>query len=289
MKINTLVIMLSLLSTTALHPVFASEEPVSPVSAQPQADSCTDQGSIIPAIKNVSRNISLALLQASDDQLQLSANYIAEAEQQFDTLMAGRPVISAADHVRMVRLDYEKNKSRYFILLPLDEEIGAQGLSALSSSTPKETRVVSLHITIDGSKTTSAIEQLWHYVSVKDTQKVTAALQEILANMGNIEIAARPNYLKETYDYMQLTDNLLKEGLYGYARLSLRHVKTNLLYYAATVQDPKRNDQVKQLKLNVDILSEQLEQQQPATLKKAQIQVKEWMQSVKGWLAKEPQ
>lgn len=287
MKITTTVMIASALSIISLSPLYAADPSFSPVPAKPQETSCPDPGSITPAIRNLSRNISLALLAADKNQLRASSGFIAQAEQQFDTLMASTPIVSAADQTRMVRLDYQLGKANHFILLPFDDDSGLKGLSALYGAVPKESKVVTMHMVIDGNKVKTAFEQVWQSVAAKDAPTVAATLQDILAMMGNAEITERPNYLKETYDHMRLTDNLLNEGLYGYARFSLKHVKDNLKSYSSPIRNPKQDSQITQLKLNVDILTEKLNQQNPSTLKKTQARVKEWMKQIKELMQKE--
>lgn len=287
MNITAKWIIVALLSTVSMSSVYAAEQSVPPVPAKQQPLSCPDQASIMPAISDLSRKISLALLMVGNNQLQVSAGHIAEAENQLDQLIENKPVISASDQLRMVRLEYQQDKVNHFILLPFDGQTGLQEFSGLANTIPKESKIVTMHMVIDGSKVKTVLEQAWQALAANDKPKVAASLQEALVMIGNAEIAERPNYLKITYDYMLLTDSLLKNGLSGYARFSLEHIKTNLKNYASSTHDPKRNMQLTQLKLNIDILSEQLDQQTPATLEKAKTQVKGWMKSVKEWLKTE--
>ncbi len=251
-------------------------------AAKPQENSCPDQKSVVSAVKTLTKDVSLALLAASKNQWQETAAYVAGLEAQLDEVIATRPIMAAAERIRMVRFDYEHGDSKQFVLLPFSEAYGTNTLELLAGTTATEAQVVTMHMVIDSNKMDTAVKQLWPLISQQDSKKTTAALQDILASMGNIEVASRPNYLKETYDNILLTDSLLKEGYYNYASFSLQHVKETLGLYIAS--SDKANTQLKGLKLSVDTLSEQLKHQTPGATEKLRDQIKDWLQSVKQYV-----
>ena len=280
MKIAPTLIIASLvtaLSTSASH---GASPAFTPIPAAPKLSSCADPGSMSPTINLLTKELSLALIAADKNQLQVSANHIAIAEKELDKLIVSKPVISAADQLSMVRLDYQQGKELHFILLPIDDESGLNDIKALQGAIPKDSKVVAMHMRIDGSKVKTTIEKIGPFLSAKDNTHIAVLLQDILADIGNKEIAEKPNYLRIIYDHMRLTDNLLTDGLYDYARFSLQHVKENLKLYTATVNDPKKNNDIKELSLNVSILSDTLTQKNPTELEKIRGKMREWMKSV---------